>query len=493
MAPPANTVSERQKRFGQAVIIFVTLGFLAVLAAASAAALVVVRAQYVATWISHTYQVEEQLEILSRQAASMRAEAVIAAIRHRPKDQRYDRAKTELFAAIDQIATETGDNPRQQARIPLLRQYHGEIRALLDPPAGADFLATLDKVDAVREKLAPVRAAMGQEETSLLNDRVAAERVAVGRFWVVLPLAALLLVVVAIASVLSIRRFTAELASSRDELAALNEGLEDAVQERTRDLQRANDEIQRFAYIVSHDLRSPLVNVMGFTAELDASRKQLEKLIETVEEKAPELLTEDMKVAARDDLPEAIGFIRSSTQRMDRLINAILRLSREGRRALTPEMLETTAITQTAIDSLRHRIDELGAEVRIEGALPGIVSDRVAFEQIIGNIIENAIKYLKPGRAGLVRVRGQSQFGRANFEVIDNGRGIAAGDHERIFDLFRRSGVQDQPGEGIGLAHVRALAHRLGGTVDVVSELDKGATFKISLPVMFAGDREKAA
>ncbi len=67
-------------------------------------------------------------------------------------------------------------------------------------------------------------------------------------------------------------------------------------------------------------------------------------------------------------------------------------------------------------------------------------------------------------------------------EVGDNGRGIAPADHARVFDLFRRSGNQDQPGEGIGLAHVRALAYRLGGVIDVRSDLGKGATFRLSLP-----------
>ena len=178
---------------------------------------------------------------------------------------------------------------------------------------------------------------------------------------------------------------------------------------------------------------------------------------------------------------------------MDRLINAILRLSREGRRTLASETLDTGAIVQGAIDSMRHRIDALGVDVSIEGALPAIATDRLAFEQIMANLIENAVKYLKPGRPGVVRIGGSAQLGRVTFDVIDNGRGIEPRDHERIFDLFRRAGTQDQPGEGIGLAHVRALAHRLGGTVDVRSELDKGATFSVNLPARFAGEKDKPA
>jgi signal transduction histidine kinase len=494
MAPPAaNTAAEAQRRFGRQVTTFVIVGFLALLGAALAAALVVVRTNTHSAWVAHTYQVEEELEIVSRQGSTMRAEAILAAYRHEPKREQYAKARTALFEALDELGRLTADNPRQQARIPRLRAYYQLFAANYDAPVDQNFATRVDHVEAVRQKLVPMRQAMVKEEHDLLTSRVAAAQTSVRRFWIVLPLAGVLLVVVAVVSVLAIRKFTADLARSKDELEALNEGLEDAVNERTRDLQRANDEIQRFAYIVSHDLRSPLVNVMGFTAELDASRKQIEKFVEIAEQKAPELVTEDARIAVREDLPEAIGFIRSSTQRMDRLINAILRLSREGRRTLAPELLDTTSVVQSSIDSQRHRIDELGVDIAIEGALPTITSDRVAIEQIMNNLIENATKYLAPGRSGVIRIRGRAAHGRATIEICDNGRGVDPRDHERIFDLFRRSGMQDQPGEGIGLAHVRALAHRLGGTVDVASELDKGATFKVNLPVAFAGEKDKAA
>ena len=81
-----------------------------------------------------------------------------------------------------------------------------------------------------------------------------------------------------------------------------------------------------------------------------------------------------------------------------------------------------------------------------------------------------------------MKVSGGSSGDRAWIEVADNGRGIDPRDHERVFDLFRRSGTQDQPGEGIGLAHVRALAYRLGGTITLRSALGEGATFRVSLP-----------
>ncbi len=208
-----------------------------------------------------------------------------------------------------------------------------------------------------------------------------------------------------------------------------------------------------------------------------------------VDEAVPGLVTEDARLAVREDLPESIRFIRSSTQKMDRLINAILRLSREGRRSITPERLELPELARGVVDALRHRIDELGVDVRIAPAMPAIVSDRLAIEQILSNLVENAVKYLKPGRPGVIDISAAHAHGRVTISIADNGRGIETRDHERVFDLFRRSGMQDQPGEGIGLAHVRALAYRLGGTISVESELDKGATFKVNLPAKFAGEK----
>jgi signal transduction histidine kinase len=215
----------------------------------------------------------------------------------------------------------------------------------------------------------------------------------------------------------------------------------------------------------------------------------LRSFLEQVEAEAPDVPSRAARIAIMEDIPESVGFIRSSTQKMDRLINAILRLSREGRRTITAERLDMGGLVHGVVDSLRHRIDELGVEVQIGSSMPSIASDRIAVEQILSNLIENAVKYLQPGRVGLIQISGQTQAGRAMVHVQDNGRGIATRDHERVFDLFRRSGEQDQPGEGIGLAHVRALAYRLGGTISVQSELGAGSTFTLNLPLLFAGEQ----
>lgn len=269
----------------------------------------------------------------------------------------------------------------------------------------------------------------------------------------------------------------------------LNASLEERVQDRTAALTRANDEIQRFAYIVSHDLRSPLVNVMGFTSELEVGAAALQKYFDSADP-ADRAAAE---IAAKTDLPEALKFIRSSTAKMDRLINAILKLSREGRRELMPERVDLSRVFETIIASLKHQIDATNTVVVVQPDLPVITSDRLAIEQIFGNLLDNALKYLDPSRPGEIKIEAAEYRGYVRITVADNGRGIAEQDAERIFELFRRAGRQDRPGEGIGLAHVRALARRLGGDVTVRSNLGAGSEFRVMLSRQLTKDQSASA
>jgi signal transduction histidine kinase len=292
------------------------------------------------------------------------------------------------------------------------------------------------------------------------------------------------------------REAGAALKSAHDELAARRPILEAAVAARTAELSRANDELQRFAYIVSHDLRAPLLNIIGFTSELDHATRRLNDYVTKTMAEGGAAVPEDVRLASEEDLPEAIGFIRTSTTKMDRLINAILKLSREGRRLLTPELLDMNALVAELAGSLQHQVEEAGAEVRI-GRLPSLTCDRTAMDQVFSNLLENALKYTAAGRPPVIEVAGRTHLdgaGRrvASYTVSDNGRGIAERDMERIFELFRRAGVQDRPGEGIGLAHVRALVRRLGGDISCSSTPDVGTIFTLTLPIVFsaAGGQE---
>lgn len=294
----------------------------------------------------------------------------------------------------------------------------------------------------------------------------------------------LMIILVIGGAILIVGQHVRELQRARSEVEELNAGLEERVNERSEDLIQANREIQRYAYIVSHDLRAPLVNIMGFTSELDASLKSISTYVLADGTPLSEADVNDARVAVEQDLPEAIAFIRSSTKKMDGLINAILKISRDGRRELKPERIDLGELLEATAASIYHQVSEAGGEVNISVAQArGLITDRFSLEQIFGNLFDNAVKYKHPDRPLNLSVKAMP-LGRAamRIEVADNGRGIAQEDHERVFELFRRSGVQDQQGEGIGLAHVRSLVRNLGGEITVTSTLGGGTTFVIRLP-----------
>ena len=347
----------------------------------------------------------------------------------------------------------------------------GEAVALIRSGQGKAMM------DEIRAEI----AAIDEIQATRLQFRTRQSDWAAGVTLIVNLLAALLILVLAGVSGWMVRRYVLEIQEAREALDRLNAGLEGQVRSRTAALTRANEEIQRFAYIVSHDLRAPLVNVMGYTSELEQAGKVLDRQLATIEARAPESLDPEAVVAIREDVPEAIGFIRASTARMDRLINAILRLSREGRRHLVPELLDMTAMAQGVADNLRHQTEAAAARIEVS-PLPAIESDRLSMEQILGNLIENAVKYLDPSRPGRIAVTGQEDGEWVTYRITDNGRGVAERDHERIFELFRRSGKQDRPGEGLGLAFVRNSVRRLGGSIEVESEIGKGSTFILKFP-----------
>jgi signal transduction histidine kinase len=246
-------------------------------------------------------------------------------------------------------------------------------------------------------------------------------------------------------------------------------------------LHEANEEIQRFTYIVGHDLRSPLVNIMGFASELDVWRKEIFERLRALRAQVGVGQDEESDGALRGDVEEALSFIKSSVAKMDRLIGALLKLSREGQRQFQPQLIDMSQLLRSNLEALAYQAQAVNAKISI-GDLPAITSDRLALEQVFSNLMDNAVKYLRVGVAGRIQVGATESEGAITYEVRDNGRGIAAKDRERIFDLFRRSGIQDRPGDGIGLAHARALVRRLGGSINVESEPDRGTVFKVMLP-----------
>lgn len=504
----------RRRAIGQILLLAAGLVVLTVISAGSV--YLVNRAREDARWVVRTVENENQIsftQLQLRRAESAQRGFVLTLQPNFQTD--FEEAASQIPPALTRLSELTSDNPTQRRvldqMIPLSHQRIEEFRKTIEL---ARTQRLNDAAQIVREDVG--RAAMNHiydlagemraEEDRLFvlrttnadrSQTLAASMTGIGSGFVV---------VLAGISIFLVRRSS----RARDEAEALlrdnNINLEATVDERTADLREANDEIQRFAYIVSHDLRSPLVNIMGFTSELEELRGDIFKRIAALARagtSAPpvpdnatdsaEPVLEGTDKQLSEDFTEALGFIKSSIGKMDRLISAILNLTREGRREFQPVRIDTRELIEGIVATVAHQAAEADAQIRIE-PLPNIVSDRLALEQIFSNLIDNALKYLKSGVPGDILIRGRTKLGFAIFDVSDNGRGIDPKDHQRIFDLFRRAGTQDKPGQGIGLAHVRALVRRLGGTMSVASELHTGSTFTITLPINWTfSNRNKAS
>ncbi len=400
----------------------------------------------------------------------------------------YKESIGKITATVERVAELTLDNPVQQQNVPRLRELIASKLAEL-----ANTIAVYDGGDRA-SAMAIVQNDSGRHAMDSIRDTIAemtaeAERRLAQRIrsWTVNGdwLFAMLFAAVALVTLLTIltlarmREFLRALEAAQARLRDANDTLEQRVRDRTAAIQEANDEIQKFAYVVSHDLRAPLVNIMGFTNELDMIRAEYGALF-AVDPGNPPESARPLKLI-ESDFAGSLSFIKQSTVKMDSLINAVLKLARSGRRQFNYEPLAMGAIIEGIVDTLQHQAAAHNAEVVVEN-LPTLTSDRLAIEQIFGNLLDNALKYLEADRPGRVVVRGVALRESVRIDVEDNGRGIAPTDLDRIFDLFRRAGTQDKPGEGIGLAHIKTLIRRLGGRISCRSELGKGTTFSVWLP-----------
>jgi signal transduction histidine kinase len=495
--------AQRRRAIGQ--ILLLAAGFIVLVAISAASVVLVNQARKDNAWVVHTVEVENQLSTLLLQIrrAESAARGYLLTSESRFLTE-HEAATATILPDVDKLVQLTADNPAQaensrQLRAPVearLAEFAKAIEFVRrnDIAGGIAMLREAGASDSVR-KIGEVSRAMHAEEDRLFAARTAtadrtqqlASAVTVSGSGLVIALAGI--------SIFLVRRSARARDEAEAKLRDTNANLETTVDERTADLREANEEIQRFAYIVSHDLRSPLVNIMGFTSELEELRGDIFKRIAALarsrsavpatadnatDTAEPALEGPDKQLS--EDFSEALGFIKSSIGKMDRLISAILNLTREGRREFEPAWIDMNELIEGIVATVAHQVAEAEAQVKIE-PLPKIVSDRLALEQIFSNLIDNALKYLKLGVPGNISVRGRTKLGFAIFEITDNGRGIDPKDHQRIFDLFRRAGTQDRPGQGIGLAHVRALVRRLGGTMSVASELNNGSTFTITLPI----------
>jgi PAS domain S-box-containing protein len=263
-----------------------------------------------------------------------------------------------------------------------------------------------------------------------------------------------------------VQQLTVELAHRAADLTAAN-----------RDLLEKSAENERFVYGVSHDLRSPLVNLQGFSRELisatDELRHQLDEPLS-----GDDLRTRMLGVIDRD-MAESIRYIRSAVAHLSSIVEGLLRLSRIGRVEYRWQRVDVTELTTEIVTAMHAVIDEKQAEVHLQ-ALPRAWADRDALSQVFANLIGNALQHLDPARRGHIEIGADQSNGATVYFVRDNGVGISERQRAKLFQPFYKAQTTTR-GEGMGLAIVQRIVDRHGGKVWLDSTPGAGTTFYFTL------------
>ncbi|WP_433703806.1 sensor histidine kinase [Paraburkholderia sacchari] len=266
--------------------------------------------------------------------------------------------------------------------------------------------------------------------------------------------------------------FQADLARRAEQLARINE-----------DLRQQTQENEMFIHSVSHDLRAPLVNLQGFSRELNHACEDLRERVAR-SSLGPEARARVERII-NEDIGEALRYLQTAVLRASHIIDALLRLARVGRVEYRRQRVNVQELVQRVVDAMHASVRARNAQVSVRG-LPPVWGDPTALEQVFANLIGNALNYLDPAREGRVEIgTADAPPGVESLQIFyvrDNGLGIPEVARPRLFQAFQRMHGNVAPGEGIGLALVRRMVERHGGRIWVESVEGEGTTFYLSLP-----------
>jgi signal transduction histidine kinase len=466
-------------------------------------------------WAIHSKEVIAQTEAAFRVLMEARSSVRSLALTGDPSflsawEKSRQEAPVQLIALRDLVS----DNPPQVARVDEILQQTEEALARLDHIAQIarqnstrnQALTALAEPWALRflEDLRIKVNELLKEEEQLDNERtMRLERTWNDQAWTLIGGAVLAVLSTAGLGYVFSRSIAARLAllmanvrrlaageqlatplGGRDELGRLDR----VFHEIADTLAQKERENELFVYSVSHDLRSPLVNLQGFSQELALVCQDLRRIATENGVPAP---VRDRAVALIDrDLHESIQFIQTAVRRLATIIDALLRLSRVGRVVYEWQQVDVRATVARVVEALGNTIAQKGARVEV-GDLPPAWGDPTAIEQIFANLLGNALNYLDPARPGIIEVGWRSSEAEQGNEqtagdlriyyVKDNGLGIDPEHLPKIFLAFQRLHPHVAPGEGIGLPLVRRMVERHGGRIWVESAVGQGSIFYVSL------------
>ena len=245
-----------------------------------------------------------------------------------------------------------------------------------------------------------------------------------------------------------------------EELKKLNETLEQNVNERTKQLEEANNELESFSYSVSHDLRAPLRHIEGFI----------------------ELLIKNNLAQLDETGIHYLNIISESSIEMAKLIDALLNFSRLGRTELRKTKINSVDLVNKALKTFEEELTGRDVEIKIAG-LPNAIGDEYLINQVWINLISNALKYSEKKEKAVIEIGGELVNNETIFHIKDNGVGFDMNNAGKLFGVFQRMHkASDYEGIGIGLANVNRIVMKHGGRCLAESEVDKGATFYFILP-----------
>lgn len=244
------------------------------------------------------------------------------------------------------------------------------------------------------------------------------------------------------------------------------------------ELEEKNKELEQVVYVTSHDLRSPLVNIQGFSKELGYSLDELNELLGG--DNIPGEVKEKFAMILEEDIQDSLKYILSSTTKMDSLLSGLLKLSRVGRTATTFGDVDMNELITEVSNAFEFQVKEGGVELNVD-ELPPCYGNDVQLNQLFSNLLNNGLKYLDPERAGKISISGREDDEENVYWVSDNGVGICQEHQKKVFEIFHRLNPTETQGEGLGLTIVNKIVSRHSGRIWVESEPGKGSTFYVTL------------